>query len=810
MDLLRTSTTSDIPPAVRREVLVVEDSPSDAALVQAMIADSSSGRFVCTVETSLKDALASLARSPSTECVLLDLGLPDSQGIETLDAIIAAAPNSAVIVLTGRAEEALGQLAIHHGAQDFLSKNAIDPRSLRRAMRYAIERKSAAEVTRQLLRRQSLVAELGLEALNSEVSVLEKAAQLVVSELGTKVCAVMEVGGAAADTLKFRARVGWPESLPLAVEVPIEAGESLGYAIRSRIPVQFANAATETRFYLAPEVVATGAMSGLVLVVLRNQDAWGLLATFDTEPRDFSEADQSFFQQVVNVVAAAVQQENVLAEMAAAIEMKTRFIENVSHELRTPMNGVLGLADSFARDESDPAKRLHALTLWESANHLMEIIDEVTDFAALNGGKVSVEVVDFDLNATVERVVGVASRLAAAKNLRVTLDVSPRASRWVRGDRRHIRRVLAELLDNAVKFTNTGYIALRIAPTTGDRVRFEVVDTGVGVGDQATDIFAAFDREDTSSTRRVGGLGLGLAICSRLAELMGATLGVDSKPGRGSTFSFELPLPSVHGEQRTVGVSSPAMRVLVVDDINVNRLVARRVLERLGHRVDDAPGGAEAVAAVEATRYDVVFMDLLMPEMDGYTATAQIRALSGPAAATPIIAVTALSDSRERCMKAGMNGFVTKPVNRDVMHAALQRTLAPASTPDPSEPQPTRYDAAWGAVDPRLLTELRGLSGTEGDALVRSVIDAYRTEAALQLATMEHLAAAGDDVQALRRAGHALKGMSAQVGATRLPALCSGLGDIEPCLWPARVEQIQREHEALLESLAALDQEFAA
>ncbi|MDP1792805.1 MAG: response regulator [Acidimicrobiales bacterium] len=656
-----------------RRFLVVEDSPSDAALVKAMLAEAFSPGFACTVETTLARACVTLAANPSPECIVVDLGLPDSQGLETLDAILAAAPNAAVIVLTGLDEEVLGRSAIQRGAQEFLSKNAIDPRALGRAVRYAIERKHAVEEGRRLLRRQELVANLGLAALNGDTSVLEGAAQLVVGELGTQMCVVLEA--TPDNTFTVRACVGWLDEALGDVRIPAEVVGFVSYTFRSGKPAQVSNIAEETRFSLAPALVALGAESGVSVVVMNGRGAWGVIATLDSEPREFSVADVSFLQQVANVAGASLQNEAVVAEMVATLEVKTRFIENVTHELCTPMNGVIGLADTLTLDESNPTMRLNVLALRSSALHLMDVIDDVTDFAALNGGEVSLESIEFDLSATAQRVVGAVAPLAEAKQLDLTLAVSPTTPRRVHGDRRHLGRVLAALLDNAVKFTTSGSVALRVTPTTGDRIRFDVVDTGIGIDEGAADLFGAFVQADTSSTRRGGGLGLGLAICWRLSELMGATLEVDSKPGRGSTFSLELALPSESAEQPDNDTPAGRLHVLVVDDVNVNRLVVRRLLERLGHSVDEACDGVDAVAAVASTRYDVVFMDCLMPEMDGYTATREIRALDGPEAATPIIALTALSDACEKCMQAGMNDFLTKPVNNDSIRAALRRTL---------------------------------------------------------------------------------------------------------------------------------------
>jgi CheY-like chemotaxis protein len=333
----------------------------------------------------------------------------------------------------------------------------------------------------------------------------------------------------------------------------------------------------------------------------------------------------------------------------------------------------------------------------------MVIINDILDFSKIEAGKLSLEEVDFDLGGSLASVANALTVQAHDKGLRLHLEIDPRLPRWVRGDPVRFRQVLTNLVGNAVKFTPVGSVTVTAAALDGGRVRFEVVDTGIGIDPalRAT-VLDAFGQADSSTTRRYGGTGLGLAICSQLVGMMGGALDFVSRPGEGSMFWFEVPFgeaatiasapaaasASVAGDLSEPGapsesVGSPVMadrpRILVADDAPVSQMVASMRLERLGYQVDVVSTGEEAIVAVQQNRYQAVLMDCRMSVMDGCEATRRIRGLDGPAGATPIIAMTAsvMDSDREECLFAGMDDYLVKPLDAQALAAALAR-VSPA------------------------------------------------------------------------------------------------------------------------------------
>ncbi len=371
----------------------------------------------------------------------------------------------------------------------------------------------------------------------------------------------------------------------------------------------------------------------------------------------------------------------------SANQAKSEFLATVSHEIRTPLNGVIGMSDVLLEHRLEESVRHCAATIHDSAGLLLELINDLLDFSKIEAGRLELEQSALALDELVDGVVALLAPRAEARGVALLTRLDPQLPERVLADPGRLRQVLINLVSNAVKFTEQGEIRLEVRPEGGGGLRFEVVDTGCGIApEQLPRIFEPFRQGDASTARRFGGTGLGLAICRRLVEAMGGRIEVASEPEVGSRFWFVLPLTTIEGPSPA---ALPAVRgsrradlhgvhLLVVEDNLINQQVARAMLERLGCRVTIAGSGAAALQLVAAGRFDLIFMDIQMPDMDGLEVTRRLRARHGWAAGVPIVAMTAggPGGERARCLAAGMNGYLTKPLRQELLLEALFRYLA--------------------------------------------------------------------------------------------------------------------------------------
>lgn len=379
-------------------------------------------------------------------------------------------------------------------------------------------------------------------------------------------------------------------------------------------------------------------------------------------------------------------------EALQAAQSKTDFLSTMSHEIRTPMNAVIGLTNLLLADNPRDDQREHLETIKFSGDNLLHIINDILDYNKIESGNLSLEHIDYDLRNMIDKLTRVLKNKAESKGIYLKTELDEKMSGWIKGDQVRLNQVLTNLIGNGIKFTKEGGVTLRIRVVDDSiegrqTLRFEVIDTGIGIPrDKQAAVFERFTQADTNTTRNFGGTGLGLAICKKLTEAFESKLKLESEPGKGSNFYFDMDVEISVSPEALESASDPThiekdLRgglILLAEDNEINVLVIGEYLKQWNARFDVAENGKIAIEKAKEQQYELVLMDLQMPEMDGYEATKGIRALSDPVKANiPIYALTAdaMVEIKERVMESGMNGIFHKPFDPESVYRTLYREM---------------------------------------------------------------------------------------------------------------------------------------
>ena len=758
----------------RHTILLVEDNPGDAVLATEYLTDGSTYAFdICHV-TLLSEAI-NVLDTKSVDAILLDLNLPDSSGLDTVLRLRPIARGAPVIVLAGNVDDAFRQKLLDCGADEVLSKDGNFGRISGRAVLSIIARWSRVyhrQVERLLDATPDAIIVINHDGVvryvnEASLKLFSRPRAFFVGEL---------LGFSVHDAAPVEISIwnGTEERQCEIRVVPFEwQGEStyLG-SIRDLTELKRSQAETIKKEQLAAhrarllrrlldDITQVAIKYGLTDVrdatalvlgapnaeILSEEIISRVLPPFDTAFRGYVEANTK-----LNAAKEA-------AESAA--QAKATFLATMSHELRTPMNAVIGMAGLLEKTPLNTEQRDFVDTIRTSSTLLLSIINDILDFSKINAGRMELVKESIRLQKVLERSVALIAAKAQSKKLQMNHTIDRSTPEYVLVDPVRLQQVLVNLLTNAVKFTDKGSIDISIRPVPSELanndilLEFVVRDTGIGIpADRIAHLFTAFTQIDASPTREYTGTGLGLAISKELVELMGGRIRATSEHGQGSTFTFTIvtramPVPpggiarrfsmqSSSARRASAAATAPEttmaqrlpLRILIAEDNLVNQRVLRLWLKRFGYEADVVDNGTRALDAATNHAYDIIFMDVQMPQMDGLAATRALRSAESGSHRTYIVALTAGATIEERnaCIAAGMDQFMGKPFQESQLVDALERAPRGGERGAGGRLDAAAQHQRLGAIGQEAILARQEHGGAGGLGITR-LLDPYRAEA---------------------------------------------------------------------------------